>query len=62
MPIEGGPRGVAVLRDGLLLALGALAFCGLFGEGAMADWSALLLERTTGAVPAAAIYLNGKTR
>jgi fucose permease len=50
----GGPRGVAVLRDGLLLALGALAFCGLFGEGAMADWSAVLLERTTGAVPAAA--------
>jgi MFS family permease len=53
-PHATGPRGVAVLRDGLLLALGALAFCGLFGEGAMADWSALLLERTTGAVPAAA--------
>ncbi|HEX7941993.1 MAG TPA: MFS transporter, partial [Gemmatimonadaceae bacterium] len=53
-PHSTGPRGAAVLRDGLLLALGALAFCGLFGEGAMADWSALLLERTTGAVPAAA--------
>lgn len=47
-------RGAAILRDGPLLALGALAFCGLFGEGAMADWSALLLERTTGAAPAAA--------
>jgi MFS family permease len=44
----------AVARDGVLVALGVLAFCGLFGEGAMADWSALLLERTTGAAPAAA--------
>ena len=44
----------AVARDGVLLALGVLAFCGLVGEGAMADWSALLLERTTGAAPAAA--------
>ncbi|AHG89037.1 major facilitator superfamily MFS_1 [Gemmatirosa kalamazoonensis] len=43
-----------LLRDGALVALGALAFCGMFGEGAMADWSALLLERTTGAAPAAA--------
>lgn len=43
-----------VLRDGPLLLLGVLAFCGLFGEGAMADWSALLLERSTGAAAAAA--------
>ena len=44
----------ALLHDAALLALGALAFLGLFGEGAMADWSALLLERTTGAGQAAA--------
>lgn len=43
-----------VLRDGSLILLGLLAFCGLFGEGAMSDWSALLLERTAGVVPAAA--------
>ncbi len=44
----------ALTRDGTLLALGALGFCGLFGEGAMSDWSALLLERTTRATPDAA--------
>ncbi len=48
------PSHPAPLRDGTLLALGVLAFLGLFGEGAMADWSALLLERTTGAGQAAA--------
>lgn len=42
-----------LLRDGALLILGALTFLELFGKGAMADWSALLLERTTGAGPAA---------
>ena len=45
---------VHVLRDVPLLLLGLLAFCGLFGEGARSDWSALLLERTTGVAPAAA--------
>ena len=44
----------ALTRDGTLLALGALGFCGLFGEGAMSDWSALLLERTTRVTPDAA--------
>ena len=44
----------ALPRDVVLLTLGALAFCGLFGEGAMSDWSALLLERTTHATPDAA--------
>lgn len=48
------PAVSGLLRDGALLVLGALAFLGLFGEGAMADWSALLLERTTGVGPAAA--------
>ncbi len=50
----GHPPLSGLLRDGALLVLGALGFLGLFGEGAMADWSALLLERTTGAGPAAA--------
>ena len=44
----------AIPRDAVLLTLGALAFCGLFGEGAMSDWSALLLERTTHVTPDAA--------
>ena len=44
----------APLRDAALLALRALAFLGLFGEGVMADRGALLLERTTGAGQAAA--------
>ncbi|GJG87275.1 MFS transporter [Gemmatimonadetes bacterium T265] len=48
------PSLATLARDRTLLALGALAFCGLFGEGAMSDWSALLLQRTTGVAPAAA--------
>jgi hypothetical protein len=32
-----------------LLGLGALSFCVLFGEGAVADWSAVYLENTLGA-------------
>ena len=51
---EARPSLAALARDGALIALGALAFCGLFGEGAMSDWSALLLQRTTGAAPDAA--------
>ncbi len=43
---ESRPSLAAALRDPALLALGALAFFGLFGEGAMSDWSALALERT----------------
>lgn len=34
-----------------LLALGAVAFCVLFGEGAVADWSAVYLRDVTGAGP-----------
>ena len=32
-----------------LLALGAVAFCVMMGEGAMADWSAVFLRQITGA-------------
>lgn len=50
------PSLATAVRDRGLLALGALAFFGLFGEGAMSDWSALALQRTTGAtVDAAAL-------
>ena len=35
--------------DGRLLTLGALAFVGLFGEGAMGDWSAVYLRDGLGA-------------
>lgn len=34
-----------------LLVLGAVAFCVLFGEGAVADWSAVYLRDATGAGP-----------
>jgi hypothetical protein len=37
-----------------LAALGLLAFCALLSEGAVADWSAILLDRDTAAGPAVA--------
>jgi fucose permease len=37
-----------------LLGLGLLSFCVLFGEGAVADWSAVYLENVLGATPAIA--------
>jgi MFS family permease len=37
-----------------LVALGVVAFCVLFGEGAMADWSAVYLRDVAGAGPGAA--------
>lgn len=53
---EARPSLATAVRDRLLLALGALGFLGLFGEGAMSDWSALALQRTAGAgVDAAAL-------
>lgn len=39
-----------------ILGLGAIAFCILLGEGAMADWSAVYLNRFTGQGMAAAGY------
>ena len=51
---EARPSLAATMRDRALLALGALAFFGLFGEGAMSDWSALALQRTAGATVGAA--------
>jgi MFS family permease len=38
-----------VLPDRRLLALGVIAFCGLLGEGAMGDWSAVYLDQSLGA-------------
>lgn len=62
LPDEGG-RGsghgpVFVRPSGPLIALGVVAFCGLLGEGAMADWSAVYLRNSleTGAGFAAAGY------
>ena len=37
-----------------LLGLGVLSFCVLFGEGAVADWSAVYLENVLGSIPAVA--------
>ena len=46
------PRGSAgpvfARPTGVLLRLGALAFCGLLAEGAMGDWSAVYLHDTLG--------------
>ncbi len=49
---------VFALPTGALLGLGVVAFCGLLGEGAMADWSAIYLQKTlhTGPGLAAAGY------
>jgi len=49
---------VFALPTGALLGLGVVAFCGLLGEGAMADWSAIYLKKTvyTGPGLAAAGY------
>jgi fucose permease len=38
-----------VLPDRRLVALGLIAFCGLLGEGAMGDWSAVYLDQSLGA-------------
>ena len=37
-----------------LLGIGVLSFCVLFGEGAVADWSAVYLENVLGSTPAIA--------
>ncbi|MDF5729487.1 MAG: MFS transporter [Rhizonema sp. PD38] len=37
---------VFAIPTGALLGLGVVAFCGLLGEGAMADWSAIYLQKT----------------
>ena len=39
-----------------LAALGALAFCALLAEGAVGDWSAILVDRETPAGPALAAF------
>ncbi|MBE3568279.1 MAG: MFS transporter, partial [Thermogemmatispora sp.] len=41
---EGGTRVTFARPTRTTLALGLIAFCSLFGEGAMADWSALYLN------------------
>ncbi len=46
-------REAAAWRDPALVALGALAFLGLVGEGAMADWSGIYLRTSLGVGAAA---------
>jgi predicted MFS family arabinose efflux permease len=41
-------------REPALLVLGALAFCVMMGEGAMADWSAVFLREVAGATESVA--------
>lgn len=49
---DAAPGGPAFARPTrALAALGVVAFCVLFGEGAMADWSAVYLRDVTGAGP-----------
>jgi MFS family permease len=45
----GGQGEGFVLPDRRLVALGAIAFCALLGEGAMGDWSAVYLDQSLGA-------------
>jgi fucose permease len=54
-PAAAHPPGPVFVRPrGALLALGALAFCGLIAEGAMGDWSAVYLHDVLGSSPALA--------
>jgi len=54
-PVRPGPAERVFARPvGVLLRLGALAFCGLLAEGAMGDWSAVYLHDTLGSSPAVA--------
>lgn len=49
---DAAPDGASFARPTRALAtLGVVAFCVLFGEGAMADWSAVYLRDVTGAGP-----------
>ena len=51
----GGARAPVFARPtGVLIGLGALAFCGLLAEGAMGDWSAVYLHDTLGSSEALA--------
>ena len=45
----GGQGQGFVLPDRRLLVFGLIAFCGLLGEGAMGDWSAVYLDQSLGA-------------
>ena len=45
----GGQGHGFVLPDRRLLVFGLIAFCGLLGEGAMGDWSAVYLDQSLGA-------------
>jgi fucose permease len=45
----GGQGQGFVLPGRNLLAFGVIAFCGLLGEGAIGDWSAVYLDRSLGA-------------
>lgn len=42
-----------------ILPLGIIAFCGMTGEGAMADWSALFMHKVVGATEAFSAYAIG---
>jgi MFS family permease len=48
------PAGGKTARSFRLMALGAIAFCSMFGEGAMADWSAVFLRQVSLSPPATA--------
>jgi len=52
---EGGGPAFALPR-GAVLGLGAISFCVLVGEGAMADWSAIYLDDTLGTGPGLAAF------
>ncbi|MCQ6554695.1 MFS transporter [Streptomyces sp. C10-9-1] len=57
-PVHAGPRAAGDRTRGPVLLLGLIALCTAYGEGAMADWSALHLQQDLHAPPgvAAAAY------
>ncbi|MEM7659258.1 MAG: MFS transporter, partial [Bacteroidota bacterium] len=48
LPKEEGKEPLFVLPTRALLPLGIIAFCGMTGEGAMADWSAIFMHEVVG--------------
>ncbi|KUO16514.1 MFS transporter [Streptomyces dysideae] len=53
-PVESAPRRLNTRTRGLVITFGLIALCTAFGEGALADWSALHLELDLDATPGVA--------
>ncbi|WP_405926598.1 MFS transporter [Streptomyces sp. NBC_00035] len=55
-PAESGPRRLDTRTRGLVITFGLIALCTAYGEGALADWSALHLEQDLDSTPGFAAF------